>query len=132
MRKQHEQRLKEFLVDELHVCTEREVKERIYFVSSREVRYGMLRTRLGHVTRIVQYKNLRASCSGSFASFAPSAVRNSPTRFRRLKMWILEIVVRSSLNKKNILSLGLASFMLPQVDLSLVKCAITMSFPPTF
>ncbi|KAF8360398.1 fzo-1 [Pristionchus pacificus] len=37
VRRQHEQRLKEFLVDELHVCTEREVKERIYFVSSREM-----------------------------------------------------------------------------------------------
>ncbi|GMR39692.1 hypothetical protein PMAYCL1PPCAC_09887 [Pristionchus mayeri] len=61
VRKQHEQRLKEFLVDELHVCTEREVKERIYFVSSREMLEARLKE-LGKQERAFQqeyYKERR-------------------------------------------------------------------------
>ncbi|CAI4232706.1 unnamed protein product [Auanema sp. JU1783] len=37
VKKQHQNRFRQFLVNELEVCTEKEVNNRIYFVSSREV-----------------------------------------------------------------------------------------------
>uniref|UniRef100_A0A1I7UUB4 Dynamin-type G domain-containing protein n=1 Tax=Caenorhabditis tropicalis TaxID=1561998 RepID=A0A1I7UUB4_9PELO len=66
VKKQHLTRFRQFLVDELEVCSEREVNDRIFFVSSREVLESRLKARglvekayqaEGHGTRALEFQN---------------------------------------------------------------------------
>uniref|UniRef100_A0A8R1DQM5 Dynamin-type G domain-containing protein n=1 Tax=Caenorhabditis japonica TaxID=281687 RepID=A0A8R1DQM5_CAEJA len=66
VKKQHLTRFRHFLVDELDVCSEREVNDRIFFVSSREVLESRLKARglvqkayqaEGHGTRALEFQN---------------------------------------------------------------------------
>ncbi|CAB3411162.1 unnamed protein product [Caenorhabditis bovis] len=66
VKKQHMTRFRQFLVDELEVCSEREVNDRIFFVSSREVLEARLKARgivqkayqaEGHATRAMEFAN---------------------------------------------------------------------------
>ncbi|CAL2033298.1 hypothetical protein CAEBREN_31572 [Caenorhabditis brenneri] len=66
VKKQHLTRFRQFLVDELEVCSEREVNDRIFFVSSREVLEARLKARglvqkayqaEGHGTRALEFQN---------------------------------------------------------------------------
>ncbi|CAI5441985.1 unnamed protein product [Caenorhabditis angaria] len=66
VKKQHLTRFRQFLVDELEVCNEREVNDRIFFVSAREVLEARLKARGiitrnyqadGHGTRALEFQN---------------------------------------------------------------------------
>ncbi|CAD6199928.1 unnamed protein product [Caenorhabditis auriculariae] len=107
VKKQHMVRFRQFLVDELEVCNDREVNDRIFFVSSREILESRLKARGlaqkayqmdGHATRALEFANFERHFEQCISK---SAIH---TKFEAHNRRAHEIIAKMRLNLNTVLT----------------------------